>query len=92
MAEAIGADCTNWMTLNEPQVVANEGHREGVHAPGHTDDVLAAAVTHHLLLGHGLAAERLRSVIPTAKIGLALSFNTIRAYDSNAGREGKGRG
>jgi beta-glucosidase len=82
VAEAIGDDCLNWMTVNEPQVVANEGYRIGVHAPGHTDDVLAAAATHHLLLSHGLAAERLRSLVPAAKIGLALSFNTIRAHDA----------
>ncbi len=82
VAEAIGDGCANWMTMNEPQVVANEGYRIGVHAPGHTDDALAAAATHHLLLGHGLAVERLRSLIPTARIGLALNFNTVRAHDS----------
>jgi beta-glucosidase len=82
MAEAIGGDCANWITLNEPQVAAHEGYRLGVHAPGHKDDVLAAAATHHLLLGHGLALARLRSSLPTARIGVALNTNTVRAYDS----------
>jgi beta-glucosidase len=82
MAEAIGDDCETWMTVNEPQVSANQGYRLGIHAPGHTDDALAAAATHHLLLGHGLAAERLRSRLPNAKVGLALNLNTVRAYDS----------
>ena len=81
MAEAIGEDCGTWMTLNEPQVAAHEGYRLGVHAPGHTDDALAAAATHHLLLGHGLALERLRGIVPGARIGLALNTNTVRAYD-----------
>jgi beta-glucosidase len=82
MAESLGYGCENWMTLNEPQVVANEGYRLGVHAPGHTDDDLAAAATHHLLLGHGLAMERLRSVAPDAKVGIALSLNSVRADDA----------
>jgi beta-glucosidase len=82
VAEAIGDECANWMTMNEPQVVANQGYRLGIHAPGHTDDVRAAAATHHLLLGHGLVVDRLRSLVPAAKIGLALNTNTVRAYDS----------
>ncbi len=68
--------------MNEPQVVANQGYRLGIHAPGHTDDVRAAAATHHLLLGHGLVVDRLRSLLPAAKIGLALNTNAVRAYDS----------
>jgi len=82
MAEAIGDACGDWMTLNEPQVCANNGYRLGVHAPGHTDDALAAAATHHLLLGHGLAVKRLRSLVPEARIGLALNLNTVRAHDA----------
>ena len=53
-----------WITLNEPQVVANQGYRTGVHAPGIRDDALAAATTHHLMLAHGLALQRLRSTLP----------------------------
>jgi beta-glucosidase len=82
MAEAIGPDCDDWMTLNEPQVVANQGYRLGIHAPGLTDDAIAAATTHHLLLGHGLAVHRLRSALPAAKIGLALNLNVVKAVDS----------
>jgi beta-glucosidase len=84
MAEAIGPDCDDWMTLNEPQVVANQGYRLGIHAPGVTDDAIAAATTHHLLLGHGLAVQRLRSALPAAKIGLALNLNVVKAADSFA--------
>jgi beta-glucosidase len=59
--------------------VAHNGHRIGVHAPGLTDDAAAAAVTHHLLLGHGLAASALRSVIPAGTdVGITLSLTPVR--------------
>ena len=69
VAAAIGDGGGMWITINEPQVVANQGHRSGVHAPGHRDDALAAATTHHLMLAHGLALQRLRSVLRTPAWG-----------------------
>ncbi len=59
--EALGDRVTRWITLNEPQVVAENGYRIGRHAPGLTDNAAATATTHHLLLGHGLAAQALRA-------------------------------
>ena len=61
---------TRWITLNEPQVVASHGYRTGEHAPGLRDAAAAAAATHHLLLGHGLAAQALRAARPGAKVGI----------------------
>jgi beta-glucosidase len=84
VAEGIGDVGGTWITLNEPQVVAHHGYRVGVHAPGHTDDALAAAATHHLLLGHGLALARLRSTLPAARIGISLDMHAVRATDPGA--------
>jgi beta-glucosidase len=84
VAEAIGDVGGMWITVNEPQVVAHEGYRIGVHAPGHTDDSLAAAATHHLLLGHGLALARLRSVMPAARLGITLDMHPVRALGLGA--------
>ena len=81
MAEALGDGCRMWITLNEPQVVVHQGYRIGVHAPGHTDEALAAAATHHLLLGHGLAVQRLRSVLADAQIGISLNLHPVRILD-----------
>ena len=78
VAEAIGDVGGMWITVNEPQVVAHEGYRLGMHAPGHTDEALAAAATHHLLLGHGLALARLRSALPDARVGITLDMHPIR--------------
>jgi len=79
VGEALGDRVPTWITLNEPQVVAHNGHRIGVHAPGLTDGDVAAAVTHHLLLGHGLAAAALRAVIPSgADVGITLNMTPVR--------------
>ena len=73
VAEAFGDRVTRWITLNEPAVVAHHGYRDGTHAPGLTDPSQASAATHHLLLGHGLATKRLRSVLgQDASIGITL--------------------
>jgi len=75
--EAFGDRVTRWITVNEPQVVANNGYRHGQHAPGLRDAAAAAAATHHLLLGHGLATQALRS-LSTAEVGITLDLHPIR--------------
>ena len=84
LAEAIGDVGGLWITVNEPQVVAHQGYRIGTHAPGHCDNALAAAATHHLLLGHGLAVARLRAAMPAARIGVALDMHSVRAMNRDA--------
>ena len=84
VAEAIGDVGGTWITVNEPQVVAHEGYRIGMHAPGHRDEALAAAATHHLLLAHGLALARLRSALPGARVGIALDMHPIRTVGTGA--------
>jgi beta-glucosidase len=78
VAEALGDRVTRWITLNEPLVVAHNGHRIGVHAPGLTDNAVAAAVTHHLLLGHGLGAAAVRAAAPAATVGITLNLTPVR--------------
>jgi beta-glucosidase len=43
-------------------------------APGRTSEADGFAAAHHLLLGHGLAAERLRERAPDAEVGIVLNF------------------
>jgi beta-glucosidase len=76
-AHALGDRVTRWITLNEPQVVANLGYRLGGHAPGVRDGAAAAAATHHLLLGHGLAAQALRDQ-GAAEVGITLDMHPVR--------------
>jgi len=79
VGEALGDRVTRWITVNEPQVVADHGYRTGVHAPGIRDDEAAAAATHHVLLGHGLATAALRSVLPSgAAVGITFDLHPVR--------------
>jgi beta-glucosidase len=67
-------------------VVAHNGHRIGVHAPGLTDNAVAAAVTHHLLLGHGLGTAAVRAAVPGAEVGITLNLTPVRvAHGLNGG-------
>ena len=76
-----------WMTLNEPWCSAYLGYWTGEHAPGRKtkDFSLALPAAHHLLLGHGLAVQAMRSVRPAAKIGIAL--NLYPAYPASSSPE-----
>jgi beta-glucosidase len=85
VGEALGDEVGRWITLNEPYVVANHGYRTGVHAPGRADDSAAAAATHHLLLGHGLALSALRaSVPPGVEVGFTLNLTVVRPTTEQA--------
>ena len=76
-ADALGDRVARWITLNEPQVVSTNGYRNGDHAPGLRDADAAAAATHHLLLGHGLATLALRDV-GAAEVGITLDLHPVR--------------
>ena len=53
--------------------------------PGKTDDALAAAATHHLLLAHGLALEAMRSALPgRVPVGILLDVHPVRAGSEDA--------
>ncbi|MGY6501509.1 MAG: GH1 family beta-glucosidase [Acidimicrobiales bacterium] len=83
----LGDRIGTWMTLNEPFVSANHGYVTGEHAPGHTSWAEGFAASHHLLLGHGLALERLRAAAPDAHLGLVLNFTPATpGTDSEADR------
>jgi beta-glucosidase len=74
-----------WQTLNEPWCPAFMGYWLGFHAPGHTDFAEAMTVSHYLLLGHGLAVQRMRSLAtPAHKLGIVLGLNHVYGVDDSA--------
>jgi beta-glucosidase len=76
---ALGDRVERWITLNEPQVVTSHGYRTGEHAPGVRDPGAAAAATHHLLLGHGLAVQALRAASARdVPVGITLDLHPLR--------------
>ena len=87
-AEALGDRVARWITLNEPQVVSTNGYRNGDHAPGLRDADAAAAATHHLLLGHGLAARALRDA-GAAEVGITLDLHPVRVLGDGAVRRAR---
>jgi beta-glucosidase len=83
VAERLGDRVQNWITHNEPWVVAWIGHAMGHHAPGLRNEAAAVAVSHHLLLSHGLAVPVIRAAAPDAQVGITLDlWKTYPASDS----------
>ena len=71
---AFGDRVTHWTTLNEPWCSSTLGYIQGVQAPGRRDFAAGMHAVHHLLLGHGLAASRLRAAA-SRPIDLAITLN-----------------
>jgi beta-glucosidase len=86
VVKSIGDRAARWITLNEPQVVADNGYRHGSHAPGLTDLAAAAAANHHLLLAHGLATQALRAQ-GVAEVGITLDMHPVRPLGTGADLE-----
>ncbi|NNM45290.1 GH1 family beta-glucosidase [Knoellia koreensis] len=87
VGERLGDRVARWMTLNEPNVVTMLGYALDVHAPGRGLGYEALPVAHHLLLGHGLAVQALRSA-GAHEIGIASNHAPVwPASDSDADRE-----
>jgi len=88
---ALSDSVSYWITLNEPWVSAWMGHGTGTHAPGLKDSNAALSATHHLLLGHGLAMERMRSMGSPGdgiQLGVTLNLHPARpGRDRDADRE-----
>ena len=76
-------------TLNEPWCSAWLGYLTGVHAPGRRDLGDSMAAVHHLLLGHGLAVQRMRaSETRPHTYGITLNMGTADpATDSSVDRD-----
>jgi beta-glucosidase len=76
--DALGDVVTQWITHNEPWVVAFLGHAAGVKAPGIRHWPTALRASHHLMLSHGLATRALRaSVGDGADVGIALNLAPV---------------
>jgi beta-glucosidase len=83
MASALGDVVTQWITHNEPWVVAFLGHAEGTKAPGIRDWPTALQVSHHLLLSHGLALDALRANGGSGtRAGITLNLAPVRPATS----------
>ena len=71
--ERLGDRVRVWATHNEPWCAAYLGYAAGVHAPGRREGGTAHRAAHHLVLGHALAAARLREAGAT-DVGIVLNL------------------
>lgn len=78
---ALGDRLTNWTTLNEPWCSAFLGYLSGEHAPGIQNPQASLDAAHHLLLGHGLATQRLRELDPELHLGITLNMTVPDPVD-----------
>ena len=88
ITRALGDRVKNWITHNEPAVVAWMGYGSGIHAPGLTDYKLAVRAAHHLLLSHGQAVPIIRGNSSGAEVGITLNLAwNAAASNSRADRD-----
>lgn len=76
-AHRLGDRVKDWMTHNEPWVVAFCGHLYGVHAPGLRDLPTALATAHGILVSHGRAVAAIRAASPGARVGIVHNLEHV---------------
>ena len=93
MADELGDVVSQWITHNEPWVVAFLGHAvRDARRRGSATGRPRCASSHHLLLSHGLAVEALRAQLgDRAQVGITLNLapdapGRLRASDRDAAR------
>ncbi|WP_187438142.1 GH1 family beta-glucosidase [Actinomadura decatromicini] len=74
---ALGDRVRHWTTVNEPWCAAFLGYASGEHAPGRRDPVAALRAAHHLMLGHGLAADAMRAANAGTLVGAAVNLYAV---------------
>jgi beta-glucosidase len=82
---ALGDRVRQWTTLNEPWCSAFLGYGSGHHAPGRQDAGDAVRAAHHLLLGHGLATEAIRTARSESEVGITLNLYAVSPASDAAG-------
>ena len=72
VAKVLGDRVKWWTTLNEPFVVAEQGHLVGAHAPGLRNIYAAGHAVHNQLRAHAAGSSALKAVSSRALVGIAL--------------------
>ncbi|MFC5727476.1 MULTISPECIES: glycoside hydrolase family 1 protein [Nocardioides] len=78
---ALGDRVRHWTTLNEPWCSAFLGYTGGQHAPGRQEGVAGLVAAHHLMLGHGMVVESLRSADADLSLGITLNLTVAEPFD-----------
>ncbi len=84
--EAFGDRVDSWVTINEAATVTLEGYALDLHAPGLGSQLAVPTVAKHLLLGHGLAVDALRSVPVRGRIGIT-NVHTVSVPNTDSAKD-----
>lgn len=74
----------DWITINEPFCAAFHGHLSGLHAPGTRDEPTALRAAYVQLDAHGKAVRTIRTLAPTAHVGIAINLSDLEPASSSA--------
>ena len=91
MGRLLGDRLTSLATHNEPWCTATLGNATGKFAPGYKDPQLAAQVSHHLLLSHGLALSAMRAAGVRTPLGIVLNQSSVSSASDNPADLAKAR-
>jgi beta-glucosidase len=83
MYDRLGDRVTRWITLNEPIVFTEMGHRIGVMAPGIRSLPATARAIHHAMLAHGKAVQAFRASGRTGEIGITNANTSYEPADDS---------
>lgn len=81
MFERFGDRVKKWVTLNEPFIFTDIGHRRGGMAPGIRDLGIYARAVHHAHLAHGRAVQAFRASGRSGEIGMTNANSSYEAAD-----------
>jgi beta-glucosidase len=81
----LGDRIKDWITINEPWIVYVTGYILGIHPPGKIRPYSSFVAAHNLMLAHGLALQRIRSISPKAKVGITNALSPVQYFKWNAG-------
>ena len=79
--ERYGDRVKKWVTLNEPYIFTDIGHRRGGMAPGFRDLGLYARAVHHAHLAHGRAVQAFRASGKGGEIGMTNANTSYEPAD-----------
>ncbi len=77
----LGTDVKYVITINEPEIYANQGYLDGVWPPQKTNKRLAAAVKNNLAKAHNQIATRLHESSRRYKVSVAKNYSYIYPGD-----------
>ena len=72
--ETLSDRVSQWLTINEAKVIAEQGYQYGRMAPGKSDPGASGTVIHHLNLAHGRAVAAFRGIKGIGRIGPCLQL------------------